>query len=358
MATVIVSVLAAAALAHAAPSIRSDPTPVVVGSNPCTYGPSYWCASKKNAANCDFPLAGCAKYCANPEEYPDIQNGEICSAAIPNKRVGTDDCTQGPSYWCASMDNARECGVPVKSCSKYCANTNEYASIQDGDICSPPAGADQCTWGPSFWCASVANAAQCGFQPAECLSFCANTNEYPSLENSTLCAALPSHVGTDNCTHGPSYWCASKANAEQCGVNVADCYVYCDANNTDSFFNASASDICNPVGANPCTWGPSFWCASTANAAQCNMTVDACEAYCNNTNEYPSLAKGNVCGSEVVVGNRACTWGPSYWCQSEANAALCDVATSACLSYCANANDYNLQDSEICANLTVTADKE
>jgi hypothetical protein len=37
------------------------------------------------------------------------------------------------------------------------------------------------------------------------------------------------------------------------------------------FFNtAGAPQI---VGSNPCTWGPGFWCASYANARQCDVLL-------------------------------------------------------------------------------------
>lgn len=28
-----------------------------------------------------------------------------------------------------------------------------------------------------------------------------------------------------------------------------------------------------PLGSDPCTWGPSYWCASIANAQKCGLTV-------------------------------------------------------------------------------------
>ena len=34
------------------------------------------------------------------------------------------------------------------------------------------------------------------------------------------------------------------------------------------------------VGGNPCTWGPSYWCASTANAEKCGLNYDVdCPKY-------------------------------------------------------------------------------
>jgi len=37
----------------------TSPVPALVGSNPCTYGPSYWCASEANAQECQFDFGLC-----------------------------------------------------------------------------------------------------------------------------------------------------------------------------------------------------------------------------------------------------------------------------------------------------------
>ncbi|KAF5665694.1 saposin isoform a [Fusarium heterosporum] len=33
--------------------------------------------------------------------------------------LGSDPCTWGPSYWCASEDNMKRCGVTKEQCEKY-----------------------------------------------------------------------------------------------------------------------------------------------------------------------------------------------------------------------------------------------
>jgi len=33
--------------------------------------------------------------------------------------VGSNKCTWGPSYWCANQDNAKECNVTWEECQKY-----------------------------------------------------------------------------------------------------------------------------------------------------------------------------------------------------------------------------------------------
>lgn len=37
-------------------------TPTLIGSNKCTWGPSYWCASEENAKECNYPYARCIDY--------------------------------------------------------------------------------------------------------------------------------------------------------------------------------------------------------------------------------------------------------------------------------------------------------
>ena len=68
-----------------------------LGSNKCTWGPSYWCASEANAKECNYSFANCTS----------------------PKPPGSNKCTWGPSYWCASEENAKECGFPFASCIDY-----------------------------------------------------------------------------------------------------------------------------------------------------------------------------------------------------------------------------------------------
>lgn len=34
----------------------------LLGSNKCTWGPSYWCASPENALECDFDYSECKRF--------------------------------------------------------------------------------------------------------------------------------------------------------------------------------------------------------------------------------------------------------------------------------------------------------
>jgi Saposin A-type domain len=42
--------------------IDIPPPPPLVGSNKCTWGPSYWCFSEENAKECNFDYNECLKY--------------------------------------------------------------------------------------------------------------------------------------------------------------------------------------------------------------------------------------------------------------------------------------------------------
>lgn len=39
------------------PTVKNETVPVLVGSNPCTWGPSYWCASLENAQKCGLTVS-------------------------------------------------------------------------------------------------------------------------------------------------------------------------------------------------------------------------------------------------------------------------------------------------------------
>ncbi|SPJ70713.1 uncharacterized protein FTOL_00441 [Fusarium torulosum] len=46
--------------------------------------------------------------------------------------------------------------------------------------------------------------------------------------------------------------------------------------------HASSPDLVIPLlGSNPCTWGPSFWCASEENMKRCGVTQEECDKYAN-----------------------------------------------------------------------------
>jgi saposin len=44
----------------------------MVGSNKCTWGPSYWCANQENAKECNVTWDECQKYITQPPKTNDV----------------------------------------------------------------------------------------------------------------------------------------------------------------------------------------------------------------------------------------------------------------------------------------------
>merc|ERR1712224_52119 len=109
-------------------------------------------------------------------------------------------------------------------CQKYCDNS-DYPTIQASSLCGNQAiGKDPCTWGPSYWCESKENADECNIENAAetCEKYCKNTNDYPTLVNSDICEDHHNNMGSNPCTWGPSYFCASEENAKKCNLENPD----------------------------------------------------------------------------------------------------------------------------------------
>eukprot|EP00122_Pirum_gemmata_P021267 Pgem_evm1s19822 len=282
----ILSVVTLSASAYAAPN---------VGTNPCTFGPSYWCASEANAQECNFAVSDCSK-------YPETALGK-------QQQLGSNPCTDGPAFYCASEENAAKCHFPVSDCGKYPETPlgkliNELPALEPGPVILPSSqtvivGSNPCTEGPAFWCASVENAAKCHFAVSDCAKHPETTlgkliNEFPPLEPGPV--ILPPNKrravteGSDPCTEGPAFWCASLENAVKCHYNaITGCKQY-PKTPLGKLLNGrpllppglppvskSRRDVV--VGSKPCTQGPAYWCASEKNAAQCDFKVADCEKY-------------------------------------------------------------------------------
>nr|CAH7762266.1 unnamed protein product [Callosobruchus chinensis] len=247
----------------------------LIGGNPCTSGPSYWCASEANANKCDA-RAHCEQY---------VWHG---SRPKRSAGLGSDPCTWGPSHWCASEENADKCNARAH-CEK-----NVWGGSRPKR--SAGLGSDPCTWGPSHWCASEENADKCNAR-AHCEQHVWGGSR--TKRNAEL-------IGGNPCTSGPSYWCASEANANKCDAR-AHCEQY--------VWHGSRPKRSAGLGSDPCTWGPSHWCASEENADLCNA-----RAHCEK-----NVWGGSRPKRSAGLGSDPCTWGPSHWCASEENADLCNA---------------------------------
>eukprot|EP01134_Creolimax_fragrantissima_P002152 CFRG2152T1 len=330
----------------------------LLGTNKCTFGPSYWCASVENAEECGVPREGCVKYCKNTMEYPDLVESDICLKQTNN------GCADGPSYSCASFENADECGVDVIECLEHCAH-GEHPENVKGDLCtwfenSTFVGSDDCVKGPSHWCASLANAKNCTITEDECTKYCNNIYEYPSLVLSDICGNDTVAVaGRMNCSHGPSYWCLDEDTAKECGVPEGHCDKYCidivqypglissplcEGSESSSPSNLTMNDT------DPCTQGPSYYCASTANVALCNVDRLACEQPCTDLKEYPSLLDSDVCTEQATpsLPDESCLAGPEWWCMSESDTERCGI--DECKQFCDDNNKqyFWLQNEDAC----------
>jgi len=87
----------------------------VVGSNPCTFGPSHWCQSMTNAIQCG---SGAFEHCTR-------QNQQINSAPAP----GSDPCTFSPSAICQDFNLVSRCGVTFELCSRFVGSPAPGSSL-------------------------------------------------------------------------------------------------------------------------------------------------------------------------------------------------------------------------------------
>lgn len=89
----------------------SSPTPIektksehLLGIKPCSWGPSYWCQSKEIARKCgNAALVHC-----ETKVWITLSDSKKSSHEITSKLDNR--CTHGPSFWCASFENAKLCG--------------------------------------------------------------------------------------------------------------------------------------------------------------------------------------------------------------------------------------------------------
>jgi len=80
-----------------------------------------WCCTEKGI-NCPLAEHNCFSkevWSQDKKEWCCTEKGINCPPAFPAKgadALGSDKCTWGPSYWCASEENAKECNHPYAMC--------------------------------------------------------------------------------------------------------------------------------------------------------------------------------------------------------------------------------------------------
>ncbi|CAL8069811.1 unnamed protein product [Calicophoron daubneyi] len=129
------------------------------------------------------------------------------------------------------------------------------------------------------------------------------------------------------CADGPSYWCSSRRAAENCGtVNFCNALGWFGesgtvvAQNAKPAMQGGATDI---FGQNVCDWGPTYYCQSRERAQECGeAAVRHCETRVWSATDEP--VKEEIKPQHVEpLGKNPCTWGPAYWCSSAENAKSC-----------------------------------
>ena len=184
------SLVVFASLLCALPLINAAALP---GSNPCTWGPSYWCKNVNQAEECNS-----VDFCVE-KQWRNSTAGML----------GGDKCTQGPAYWCSGEDTISECGA-----EEYCARV---ATAAPKTNTTEPIGSNKCTWGPSYWCSSLDSATECGM-----LDHCQEVWDKAATAMPQLAAeaaASTESIGGDKCTWGPAYWCSGADTANACNAS-------------------------------------------------------------------------------------------------------------------------------------------
>lgn len=146
----------------------------------------------------------------------------------------------------------------------------------------------------------------------------------------TVALAQQQPVGSNKCTWGPSYFCASRENAVECGGDevVQRCLeMGFEMAPTTSTTAATTSQAL--LGQNKCLWGPAFYCANETNARACGgeETLKACQ-------QMGYMTEGTTTAAPALLGKSKCTYGPSFMCASEENAHMCNG--DAGVEYCAS----------------------
>ena len=171
-----------------------------------------------------------------------VQAGDSCSTyknmcagwtSVQCKGVGT-TCTNGnDQLWTGDTCTFSYIGA---ASGRGLSSSSPDPSLSEQQQ-QPVYGTDKCTWGPSFWCASFENMAGCG---AGAVEFCFRQvlshlakpigGDPATWTPTTTTTEQPPLDGADRCTWGPSYWCQSHATMHECGLSSSDCDKYTSNN--------------------------------------------------------------------------------------------------------------------------------
>jgi hypothetical protein len=130
----------------------------VPGSDECTQGPAFWCSSEK-------AFEKCVQSKGFTGQRADFA---ACKPYIP-VIIGDNKCTQGPAYYCASQANFNKC------------NTNPNSTFQN--VCGTKPGQNKCSMGPTYWCSSKKNYNECVKSGKSFEDFCYNNQPDDNLHD-------------------------------------------------------------------------------------------------------------------------------------------------------------------------------
>merc|ERR1712070_57653 len=94
--------------------------PDPLGSNSCTWGPSFWCDSEENAEMCGYDYALCPAK-AEEEEEEEEEEEDSSSWTVAN-------CREGPDFYCASEEKASYCNYEFSKCATTTYHTSTTTS--------------------------------------------------------------------------------------------------------------------------------------------------------------------------------------------------------------------------------------
>eukprot|EP00116_Pleurobrachia_bachei_P006314 sb/3466576/ len=146
-----------------------------------------------------------------------------------------DDCENGPSFWCASEENAKKCNM-VDFCKNANTETTKQIETMLDQVCSVvPVDQNECD---SFVNSAFETAISL-FESYKAKELCqmAGLCQAGADDASALLGVGPVDISgstdllgkDDDCENGPSFWCASEENAKKC--NMVD---FCKNANTET----------------------------------------------------------------------------------------------------------------------------
>ncbi|KAF8563290.1 hypothetical protein P879_09984, partial [Paragonimus westermani] len=286
-----------------------SPTQGNIHSSICLRGPSYWCSSPEAAILCNA-VDHCKRFSQTFQVEKEAQ--QRCE-------------TQDLEKICNSLELVAKCGKQTECLNRADPNTDIFNCTICAQLVSEWKLQRKLFTRPiisSRTClrySSKADRDQCQLVVADRYKIleqlATSTNAVEDMcRKLTLCQAKHATALILACADGPSYWCASRRNAELCGTMH-----FCKA--LGSFVDASRDS--EPVnvnldifGVNVCAWGATYWCHSEENARKCGA-LQHCKTHVWRDQAPTSTSKPQP------VGASPCTWGPAYWCASEENAHSC-----------------------------------